>query len=450
MSSSRLIDRVRGAQQRYRAAASAGSTEPEEFTRIKRQLHAELIEALDFEQVAQTPREELATRLRNTLTEQVESRQLPLNRMERDRLVEEILDDILGLGPLEPLLRDPDISDILINGPDQVWVEKRGLLQRYPLKFNDERHLLQIIDRIVSAVGRRIDETNPMVDARLQDGSRINAIIPPLALNGPCVSIRRFGTVPIMAEDLVAFGSCPRPILEVLRGCVRAKMNIMISGGTGTGKTTLLNVLSSFVPDGERIITIEDSAELQLQQPHVVRLETRPPNLEGKGEVTMRDLVRNSLRMRPDRIILGEVRGPEAIDMLNAMNTGHEGSLATIHANSTRDALSRLETMVSMGMPNLTDRRIRELVGRALDLIVQLERFPDGSRRVVGVTEVVGMEGNIITTQDVFTFRVRTIDDDGRVRGVFQATGTRPRFANRLQRYGVELPPDLFRFELPV
>src|SRR6185503_12240207 len=301
--SSRLIDRVRGAQQRYRAAPASDSAE---FERIKKTLHNELLESLDFEQVSNTPRDELAERLRNTLTEQVESRSMPLNRLERERLVEEILDDILGLGPLEPLLRDPEISDILINGSQTVYVEKKGRLQRVDVKFNDDSHLLQIIDRIVSAVGRRVDETSPMVDARLTDGSRFNAIIPPLALDGPSVSIRRFGTVPITSEDLVAFGSCPRPILEVLKGCVKSHLNMIISGGTGSGKTTLLNVLSSFIPSGERIITIEDSAELQLQQPHVVRLETRPPNLEGKGEVTQRDLVRNTLRMRPDRIILGE------------------------------------------------------------------------------------------------------------------------------------------------
>jgi pilus assembly protein CpaF len=290
--SSRLIDRVRGAQARYRSA-DGGATDSEEFERIKKQLHAELIEALDFDQVVKTPRDELAARLRNTLTEQVETRALPLNRLERERLVEEILDDILGLGPLETLLRDPDISDILINGPNDVYVEKKGQLQRYPLRFNDERHLMQIIDRIVSAVGRRIDETTPMVDARLSDGSRFNAIIPPVALDGPCVSIRRFGTVPIMAEDLVVLGSCPQPVLDVLEAAVRSRLNIIISGGTGSGKTTLLNVLSSFIPDGERIVTIEDSAELQLQQSHVVRLETRPPNLEGRGEITQRDLVKN-------------------------------------------------------------------------------------------------------------------------------------------------------------
>jgi pilus assembly protein CpaF len=421
-----------------------------EFERIKKELQDELIESLDFEQVGQTPREELADRLRVTLTERVETRQLPLNRMERERLVEEILDNILGLGPLEPLLRDPEVSDIMINGPKVVYVERKGKLVKTNVTFSDQKHLMQIIDRIVAAVGRRIDETTPMVDARMADGSRFNAIIPPLALDGACVSIRRFGTVPIHAEDLVALGSVPRPILEVLRGAVRSALNIVISGGTGSGKTTLLNVLSSFIPDGERIITIEDSAELQLQQEHVVRLETRPANLEGKGEVTPRDLVKNCLRMRPDRIILGEVRGAEAIDMLQAMNTGHDGSLATVHANSARDALARFETMVGIGMPNMSDKSIRETIARALDVIVQVDRLSDGSRRVISVTEVTGMEGPVITTQDIFVFEQKTIDENGKVRGVFRATGVRPRFAGRLASNGIRLSPELFRYEQEV
>lgn len=446
--SSRLIDRVRGAQQRFKTGGT--STDNAEYERIKRTLHSELLETLDFEQVTSTPREELSQRLRDTLTAEVEARALPLNRVERERLVEEILDDILGLGPLEPLLKDPDISDILINGYNNVFVEKRGLLQRIDVRFNDNRHLMQVIERIVSAVGRRVDESSPMVDARLADGSRFNAIIPPLALDGPMVSIRRFGTKQITADDLVAFGACPRPVMDVLRGCVRAKLNIIISGGTGSGKTTMLNVLSGFIPEGERIITIEDSAELQMQQAHCVRLETRPPNVEGRGEVTQRELVKNCLRMRPDRIILGEIRGAEAIDMLQAMNTGHEGSLATVHANTTRDAVARFETMVGMGLPNLADKNIREMIARALDVIIQLDRLPDGTRRLLGVTEIVGMEGSVITTQDIFTFEQRTIDEDGRVRGTYRATGTRPRFAARLARFGIDLPPELFRFEMDV
>lgn len=453
MGGGRLIDRVRGAQGRFRTGA-AGPAAPGaanlEFVQIKRELHNELIESLDFEQVGNTPREELAQRLRQTLTERVEARQLPLNRMERERLVEEILDNILGLGPLEPLLRDPEVSDIMINGPKVVFVERKGRLVKTNVSFNDDKHLMQIIERIVAAVGRRVDEQNPMVDARMVDGSRFNAIIPPLALDGPCVSIRRFGTIPITAEDLVALGSCPRPILEVMRGAVRSRLNIIISGGTGSGKTTLLNVLSSFIPDGERIITIEDSAELQLQQNHVVRLETRPANLEGKGSINQRDLVKNCLRMRPDRIILGEVRGGEAIDMLTAMNTGHDGSLATVHANNTRDALARFETMVGIGMPNMGDKAIRETIARALDVIVQQERLADGSRRIMALTEVTGMEGPVITTQDIFTFEQRTIDEAGKVRGAFRATGIRPRFAARLAANGIRLAPELFRFEMEV
>ncbi len=452
MGGGRLIDRVRGAQGRFRttAAGAPGTPTGAEFDQIKRDLHNELIESLDFEQVGSTPREELGQRLRATLSERVEARQLPLNRMERERLVEEILDNILGLGPLEPLLRDPEVSDIMINGAKTVFVERKGRLLKTNVVFNDDKHLMQIIERIVSAVGRRVDEQNPMVDARMIDGSRFNAIIPPLALDGPCVSIRRFGTIPITAEDLVALGSCPRPLLEVLRGAVRSRLNIIISGGTGSGKTTLLNVLSSFIPDHERIITIEDSAELQLQQVHVVRLETRPANLEGRGEITQRELVKNCLRMRPDRIILGEVRGAEAIDMLTAMNTGHDGSLATVHANNSRDALARFETMVGIGMPNMSDKSIRETIARALDCIVQQERLMDGSRRVMSLTEVTGMEGTVITTQDVFVFEQRTVDEQGKVRGAFRATGIRPRFASRLASNGIRLAPELFRFELEV
>ena len=455
MGGSRLIDRVRGSQggrpaARGGAGAPRTGTSTAEFERIKADLHNELLESLDFEQVGNTPREELQQRLRVTLTERVEARNLPLNRLERERLVEEILDNILGLGPLEPLLRDPEISDIMINGPFTVFVERKGKLVKTNVTFNDNDHLMQIIDRIVSAVGRRVDETNPMVDARMRDGFRFNAIIPPLALDGATASIRRFGTVPITAEDLVAFGSCPRPILEVLRGAVRSKLNTVISGGTGSGKTTLLNVLSSFIPEGERIITIEDSAELQLQQTHVVRLETRPPNIEGKGEVTQRDLVKNCLRMRPDRIILGEIRGGEAIDMLQAMNTGHDGSLATVHANSARDALARFETMVGIGMPNMADKAIRETIARALDVIVQQARLPDGSRRIISVTEVTGMEGSIITTQDIFVFEQTGVDSNGRVKGRFRATGVRPKFTDRLASNGIRLSHELFRFQQEV
>lgn len=455
MGGGRLIDRVRGAQGRFGGGRGAipGASPLSggiEFEEIKRDLQNELIESLDFEQVGNTPREELAQRLRATLTDRVEARQLPLNRMERERLVEEILDNILGLGPLEPLLRDPEVSDIMINGPKTVFVERKGRIVKTNIRFNDHKHLMQIVERIVAAVGRRVDEQNPMCDARMADGSRFNAIVPPLALDGAAVTIRRFGTIPITAEDLVALGSCPRPVMEVLRGAVRSKLNCIISGGTGSGKTTLLNVLSSFIPDGERIITIEDAAELQLQQTHWVRLETRPPNLEGKGEITQRDLVRNCLRMRPDRIILGEIRGGEAIDMLTAMNTGHDGSLATVHANNARDALARFETMVGIGMPNMGDKAIRETIARALDVIIQQERLVDGSRRIMSVTEVTGMEGPVITAQDIFVFQQRTIDEHGKVRGSFKATGIRPKFANRLAANGIRLSPELFRFEMEV
>lgn len=445
MATNRLIDRVRNTGGPRRPGGGSA-----EYDEIKKTLQAELLDSLDFEEVSNTPKDELAQRLRQTLTERVEARNVPLNRMERERAVQEILDNILGLGPIEPLLRDPAVSDILINGPKAVFVDRKGKLIKTNVNFDDNKHLMQIIERIVVAVGRRVDEQNPMVDARMQDGSRFNAIIPPLALDGAAVSIRRFGTVPIGPDDLIAFGSVPRPLMEVLRGAVHCGLNAIISGGTGSGKTTLLNVLSSFIPSDERIITIEDSAELQLQQPHVVRLETRPPNLEGKGEVTQRDLVKNCLRMRPDRIILGEIRGGEAIDMLTAMNTGHDGSLATVHANNTRDALARFETMVGIGMPNMTPRAIRETIARALDVIIQQSRLMDGSRRVVSITEVTGMEGDVITTQDIFVFQQEGVDKNGKVFGRFKATGIRPRFASRLAAYGIHLSPQLFEFEMEV
>ena len=424
---SRIIDRVRNAQQQSDGDSGA---DPHQYAATKHELHAEVVDAIDFEQIQKMPKDQLATRLRTRLTDMIEARSLMLNRSERERMVAEILDEILGLGPLETLLTDPDITDILINGPKTIYVERKGKLERVKVTFDDDAHLLHIIDRVVSSVGRRIDETHPMVDARLADGSRFNAIIPPLALDGPMVSIRRFGHTPISAEDLVRTASVPKPILDLLHACVRAR----------------LNVLSRYIPEGERVVTIEDAAELKLQRPHVVRLETRPPNLEGVGQVTACDLVRNALRMRPDRIILGEVRGVEAADMLQAMNTGHEGSLGTVHANSTRDALSRVETMVGMGMGNLTDQRIRELIARALDLVVHLDRLPDGTRRVIGVTEILGMEGSVITAQDIFVFEQGGIDDTGKVRGCFRATGVRPAFSEKLAQHGISLPSDLFRY----
>jgi len=444
--SSRLIDRVRNAQQNADDSNQSG----EDFAKIKAELHKEIVGSLDFEQVQRTPREELKQRLRRSLSETINNRQLPLNRQERDRLADEILDEIMGLGPLEPLLQDPTITDILINGHNTVYVERNGRLERAACRFNSEAHLLQIIDRVVSQVGRRIDESNPMVDARLADGSRFNAIIPPLALDGPTVSIRRFGAQPITVAELVKMGSIPKPIVDLLQAVTQARLNILVSGGTGSGKTTLLNALSSFIPDDQRIVTIEDAAELKLQQRHVVRLETRPPNLEGQGRITAEDLLRNALRMRPDRIVVGEIRGREAVDMLQAMNTGHEGSMSTVHANSTRDALSRVETMVGMGMQNTSDQRIREVISRALDLIIHLDRLPDGTRRLMAVTEVLGMEGNVITTQDIFTFEQSGLDEQGRVRGSFQATGVRPHFVQKLQQTGIELSADIFRYRSEV
>ncbi len=455
MTASRIMDRSR---RRRGGGATGGPRGPRgqrggqsaDYEELKRSLHTELIDSLDFEEVANTAKEELFERMKQSLTERAETRNLPLSRIERERMVQEILDNILGLGPIEPLLRDPAVSDILINGPKAVFVDRKGKMVKTDVVFDDDKHLMQIVERIVVAVGRRVDEQNPMVDARMTDGSRFNAIIKPLSLDGAAVSIRRFGTVPIRAEDLIRFGSCPRPMMETLRGAISCGLNSIISGGTGSGKTTLLNVLSSFIPEDERIITIEDSAELQLQQPHVVRLETRPANIEGKGAVDQRDLVKNCLRMRPDRIILGEIRGGEAIDMLTAMNTGHDGSLATVHANNTRDALSRFETMVGIGMPNMTPRAIRETIARALDVIIQQSRLTDGSRRVISITEVTGMEGDVITTQDIFVFQQEGVDKNGKVRGRFRATGIRPRFASRLASYGIQLAPELFEFEMEV
>lgn len=444
--SSRLIDRVRNAQQN----ASGDDSGPEDFSRIKAELHKELVASLDFDQVRKTPREELKARLRRSLSETIQNRQLPLNRAERDRLADEILDEITGLGPLEPLLEDDTISDILINGHETVYVERNGRLERAACRFNSPEHLMQIIDRIVSQVGRRIDESNPMVDARLADGSRFNAIIPPLALDGAMVSIRRFGNRPMTPDELVQKGSVPKPMLDLLHAACKARLNILVSGGTGSGKTTLLNCMSGFIPEDQRIVTIEDAAELRLQQRHVVRLETRPANLEGEGKINAEDLLRNALRMRPDRIVVGEIRGKEAVDMLQAMNTGHEGSMSTVHANSTRDALSRVETMVGMGLSNTSDQRIREVISRALDIIIQLERMPDGTRRLTAITEILGMEGNVISTQDIFVFEQTGIDDQGQVTGTFRATGVRPNFGKKLAQAGIQLPAELFRYRKDV
>jgi len=376
----------------------------------------------------------------------IEEQAVPLSVRDRERLAEEILHEVYGLGPIEPLMRDPDISDILVNTSRQVYIERLGKLEPTPDIFRDDQHLLQIIDRIVSRVGRRIDESSPMVDARLPDGSRVNAIIPPLALDGPLLSIRRFGRSALTVEDLMRLGTMSPDMVTVLRAMVRARLNILVSGGTGSGKTTLLNCLSSFIPDQERIVTIEDSAELQLQQPHVCRLETRPPNIEGRGEVTQRDLVRNSLRMRPDRIIVGEVRGGESLDMLQAMNTGHDGSISTIHANTPRDSLSRLEMMMQMAGITLPTRAMRQQISSALDLIVSTARLTDGSRKVISVSEVAGMEGDTIMLQELFAYQREGVDEQGNIMGRFVATGIRPRFAEKVKASSHDIDPRIFDY----
>jgi len=369
---------------------------------------------------------------------------VPLSRQEKERLVIDVQHETFGLGPIEPLLSSPDISDILVNGYASTYVERNGKLEKTDIVFRDNNHLLQIIERIVTRVGRRIDESCPYVDARLPDGSRVNAIVPPLAIDGPALSIRRFGLEALKAEDLMALGAFDERMLKVLEGVVRTRLNVLVCGGTGTGKTTMLNVLSAFIPDDERVITIEDSAELQLKQDHVVRLETRPANIEGKGEVNQRDLVRNALRMRPNRIILGEVRGAEALDMLQAMNTGHDGSISTIHANTVRDAMARLATMVMMTGMELPDRAIREQISSAINVIIHLVRFGDGARKIVKIAEITGMEGNTIVMQDIFCFEQRGVDKDGKVLGEFNATGVRPHFAERFKMCGFNIPAGMF------
>lgn len=422
----------------------------EQAKKHKIRLRQLLNETLDFEVLAKTEEGAVRTKLKATMARLIQKHRLGLSRAEQEQVIHMVLDDMYGYGPLEPIIADPAVSDIMINGPNRVFVERKGKLMLTNVKFEDDEHLLSVVERIVTQVGRRVDESSPMVDARMKDGSRFNAIIRPLSIDGAAVSIRRFGTIPISWESLVRFGSCPLPMMEILKSAVRSKLNTIISGGTGSGKTTLLNVLSKFIPDHERIITIEDSAELQLQQEHLIRLETRAANQEGKGEINQRDLVKNSLRMRPDRIILGEIRGGEAIDMLTAMNTGCTGSLATVHANSPQDALARFETMVSIGMPNMSDKVIRETIARALDVIVQQARFSDGSRRITAITEITGIEGNVITTQDIFRFEKTDLGEDGIVKGFFGATGVRPRFASRLAAYGIKLEEELFNFHQDV
>ena len=414
------------------------------FQELKTRIHRQLIDKLDLSKVDMIGSNELVREIGYIIESLIVEEGVPLNQVEKDRLVVEIQHETFGLGPLEPLLADPEISDILVNNHSQVYVEKFGKLQKTDICFRDDKHLLQIIERIVSKVGRRIDESSPYVDARLPDGSRVNAIIPPLAIDGPALSIRRFGMEPLKINDLLRFGTMDSRMAQVLQGAVKTRLNILISGGTGSGKTTLLNVLSEYIPFDERVVSIEDSAELHLKQDHVVRLETRPPNIEGRGEVNQRDLLRNALRMRPDRIIIGEVRGGEALDMLQAMNTGHDGSLSTIHANTTRDAMARLETMVLMAGMDLPERAIREQVTSAIDLVIQLVRFSDGTRKVVKVSEITGMEGSTIVMHDVFVYEQRGIDKDGNVIGEFKATGVRPFFAERFRVYGYEIPEGTF------
>ena len=415
------------------------------FEDIKVRVHRELLERIDLTALASLDRARAETQIRSALQHLLSSEQTPLSRVERAHLVEDVVCEILGFGPLDPLLRDQDVSDILVNGPQAVFVEKFGRLELTDVKFRDNGHVMQIIDRIVSAVGRRIDESSPMVDARLPDGSRVNAIIPPLAIDGPSLSIRRFGRDPYRIDDLVSFRSLTEEMAAYLRGVVHARLNVIISGGTGSGKTTLLNCLSSFIPHNERVLTIEDSAELQLQQPHVVRLETRPPNLEGRGEVTQRELVRNALRMRPDRIVVGEVRAGEALDMLQAMNTGHDGSLTTVHANTPRDCLARVEMMVLMAGIEMPVRAIRQQISSAVHVVCQANRLSDGTRKVTRISEVVGTEGEVVLLQDLFEFTQTGLNAEGVVQGHFQSTGMRSRYYERLVAMGVK--PDDVRFE---
>jgi pilus assembly protein CpaF len=430
--------------------ANLQTFERAEYQQVKADLHRKILDRLDLEKLGRTPsaaaREEVLLLIRNT----VNSEAVPLSFAERERLAREILDEIFGLGPLEPLLKDPTISDILVNRYNKVYVERAGKLEPTGLSFKDDAHLMQIIDRIVSRVGRRVDESSPMVDARLADGSRVNAIIPPLAIDGPCLSIRRFGRDPVTARNMIENKTLTEPMLELLSAMVKGRLNFLISGGTGAGKTTLLNVLSGYIPNSDRIVTIEDAAELQMNQEHVVRLETRPPNIEGKGAVRQRQLVINSLRMRPDRIVVGEVRGEEAFDMLQAMNTGHEGSMTTVHANTQRDALARIENMCSMANLNIPERAMRQQISAAIHAVIQIARLSDGTRKVMTISEVTGMEGDVISMQDIFVFERVGIDENGKVRGAFRATGIRPKFADRLATAGCRLRAALFDSRMEV
>ena len=415
-----------------------------EYQELKSGVHRDLISRVDLERVATQRDEYTRGQVLAVIQDLVSNLKTPLSGRERERLSLEVLDEVFGLGPLEPLLQDPTINDILVNGPKQVYVERAGVLEESNIMFKDNSHLMNIIDKVVSAVGRRVDESSPMVDARLADGSRVNVIIPPLAIDGPHMSIRRFGHIPISEDDLLRNQTLTQPMLELLRGAVKSRLNIVISGGTGAGKTTLLNVLSGYISDKERIVTIEDSAELQMKQRHCVRLETRPSNIEGRGAVMQRQLVINTLRMRPDRIVVGEVRGEEALDMLQAMNTGHDGSLTTVHANTPRDALARIETLAMMANLNLPEKAVRRQIASAINVVVQISRFNDGTRRVTHLSEITGMEEDIVSMQDVFVFEKRGVSADGRVIGAFTATGIRPKFADRLKASGINVPSSWF------
>src|ERR687890_1720383 len=415
-----------------------------QYLELKANVHRKLLNRLNLEALASAERSRAEAEIRTLLFELIAEEGMPLSMTEREAILGDVIDEVFGLGPLEPLLRDPGVSDILVNTYQYVYVERGGKLERLPTTFQDDKHLMRVIDRIVSAVGRRVDDSSPMVDARLADGSRVNAVIPPLAVDGPLLSIRRFPKDRLKADDLVGYRALTRPMLDFLSACVKARLNAIISGGTGAGKTTLLNVMSSFISDRDRIATIEDAAELQLHQEHVVRMETRPPNVEGKGAVKQRQLVINALRMRPDRIILGEVRGDEALDMLQAMNTGHDGSLTTIHANTPRHALLRLDTMVAMGATNLPEKAMRQQIAAAVQVVVQQTRMSDGSRKVTSIADITGIEGDVITMQEIFLFEKVGVTQDGKVIGRFRATGVRPKCADRIRAAGIHLPPDMF------
>ena len=439
-----LRERLIGNNNNGAPGPAGDGTGQHSFQEMKSRLHRTLINRMDLTKLQTLTPDQVHAEVSRLAEAVLAQEAMPLSVAERERLVNDVQHELFGLGPLEPLLADPTISDILVNSAKTIYIERRGKIERTNVQFKDDEHLMRVIERIVSSVGRRIDESSPMVDARLQDGSRVNAIIPPLSIDGPVVSIRRFGSDPLKMSSLIEFNALTKDIADMLQMVVTARLNVLISGGTGAGKTTLLNALSAYIPENERIVTIEDSAELQLQQPHVVRLETRPPNIEGRGEVTQRDLVKNALRMRPDRIVIGEVRGGEAIDMLQAMNTGHDGSLTTVHANTPRDAMARLETMIQMTGMRLSDRAMRQQIASALNLVVQVARMSDGSRRVTSISEVTGMEGETITMQEIFQYERTGVDREGTVLGRFRPTGIRPRFAERLKACGLQLPRVFF------